>query len=161
MNPSTASVRLRAICVIHNPSGLFAIPAIWTLRVETSMKKSTTKRVNPEQVQTSTVKKSRRDDLIPVLLQEFFPRCLLDAFRGRRDGVVLQNVRNSRSGDAISKIRQCTLNPQIINDSLLSPIQPTCNRNDEKRKWIKTGFASAQNRLDSAFEPVCAPRAVY
>src|SRR5207302_4792600 len=49
------------------------------------------------------------DDLIPMALQEFFQRCLLDAFRGRCDAMALQYVHNCSSSDATSKVRQCTL----------------------------------------------------
>src|SRR2546426_488848 len=52
-----------------------------------------------------------------MALQEFFPRCLLDAFRGRYDAMALQNVRNCRSGDAMLKIRpippECADNPSL------------------------------------------------
>jgi transposase InsO family protein len=45
--------------------------------------------------------------------QEFFPRCLLHAFR-RRHAMAHQNVRNCRSSDTMSKVRQCTLDPQML-----------------------------------------------
>ena len=48
----------KAIWLIHKPVAELAMPPISTRRVDKSMKNSTTKRVRPEDVQTSTVKKS-------------------------------------------------------------------------------------------------------
>src|SRR5215467_10847583 len=56
--PSTASVRFRPICLIHNSFAVAAMPAISTLRVDSSMKNNTTNRWRPFRVHTSTVKKS-------------------------------------------------------------------------------------------------------
>ena len=49
---------IRAIWLIHNPFSPGRDAADLPRRVEGSMKNNTTKRFNPEQVHTSTVKKS-------------------------------------------------------------------------------------------------------
>ena len=70
--PSTGSVRLRAIWVIHNPFATLTIPPTSTRRVESSMKKSTTKRYNPARLHTSTVKKSLATICSQCLLRNSF-----------------------------------------------------------------------------------------
>jgi len=56
--PPWASVRLLPVWLIHNPDAASAIPAISTLRVDSSMKNNTRNRCGPRRVYTSTVKKS-------------------------------------------------------------------------------------------------------
>src|SRR6266516_4901153 len=70
--PSTVSVRLRAIWGNHNPFATLVIPPTSTRRVESSMKKSTTKRCNPARVHTSTVKKSLATTCSQCLLRNSF-----------------------------------------------------------------------------------------
>jgi hypothetical protein len=50
--PSPASVRFLPIWLIHKPEAADAIPAILTLRVDSSMKNSTKKRCKPRRVHT-------------------------------------------------------------------------------------------------------------
>jgi len=57
-NPSSQSVRVRAICLIHSPLSRGRIPAISTLPVLRSITKSTKYRTKPVRVSTSTLKKS-------------------------------------------------------------------------------------------------------
>src|SRR5262249_16351911 len=57
-NPSTASVRFRAICAIHSPSAELDMPPISTRRVDRSIKNRTVNRFRPVHVHTSMVKKS-------------------------------------------------------------------------------------------------------
>jgi hypothetical protein len=57
-NPSTRSVRFRAICFIQSPLGFTPIPAISTARLLRAMTKKTMWRTVPRRPRTSTLKKS-------------------------------------------------------------------------------------------------------
>lgn len=49
--------KLRAICIIHAPSGLIRIPAMCTARVRSSITKNTMKRTIPDMPTVATVER--------------------------------------------------------------------------------------------------------
>ena len=97
-----ASVRFRAIWLIHRSVGLGAIPAISTLRVDNSMKKSTRNRCSPRRVHTSTVKKSAATISSQCRVKKLLPSRLPAPLRCRFDPVPLQNVGNRAAGQVVS-----------------------------------------------------------
>src|SRR5215831_4816994 len=91
-NPSTSSVTLRATCVIHRPFALLAIPATSTRRVESSMKKRMTNRLSPVGGPYFNREKVDCHNLLPVAIEELFPRCLAAPFRSGLDAAPFQNI---------------------------------------------------------------------
>src|SRR5437879_3524367 len=116
-NPSTASVKFRAIWLIHSPLALLAIPPICSCRVDRSMKNKMTKRFKPEQVHLDCEEISG-DNLLPMSPQEFLPRCSSIPFRSGLDAVPLQDIGDGVACQNVPHIRERTLDSSITPTSV-------------------------------------------
>src|SRR5262249_34796363 len=111
--PSTASVKLSAIWLIHSPFAELAMPPISTHRVLRSKKNRTMNRLRPEQVHTSTLKKSG-NDLIPMTTEELLPRGFAISLRCGFDPMAFQNLSDSRVRQYVAQIGYGALNATVI-----------------------------------------------
>src|SRR2546425_11935881 len=118
-NPSTSSVRLRAICVTHSPFALLAIPPISTPRVDSSMKKRMTNRWSPLGLHTSIVKKSLATICCQCLSRNSFQVCLTAAFWGRFDAMPFQDAGDRVVRQKVTQIGKRSLNPPVTPGSIL------------------------------------------
>src|SRR5215475_1013070 len=120
-NPSTSSVILRAICVIHSPFALLAIPPISTRRVDSSMKNRMTNRFMPPEVHTSIVKKSQA-------------ATELLGFSGQSTPLIVTKPQ-APTPDLFSQ--NAILLRQIFDNLLLVAVYPPGNRGHNKGKWVQ------------------------
>ena len=89
------------------------IPAISTLRVESSMTKSTTNRVRPSTGPDVDGEEVRRGDDVPMRLQELGPRRLLHSLWRGFQAVRTKDVGDGASTDLMTEVGQGPLDPRV------------------------------------------------
>jgi len=112
-NPSTESVRFRAIWFIHKPFATAEIPATSTRLVDRLNKEQHDESLQSFRGPDLDRKEVGRRNHLPVLRQKFLPRRLTTSLRCLFDAVPLQYVRDRAPSYFVSQIGQCALNPAV------------------------------------------------
>src|ERR1700750_567900 len=102
--PSTPSVRFLAICVIQSASGIAATPCHLDSPCRKLQEEPDEKTLQPFPSPDLYRKEVCRHNLVPMTLQELFPRGSAASVRFGLDAILLQNVSHRATSVIVSEI---------------------------------------------------------